>query len=185
MRKRTFAFAAALVIAASAVHFAQTRRQPSTSGYLTPPKAKRLSFTNTTDNGIELWVADTTTGQSKLLTGKERLNGASGDPCDWLKDGVTLLCQFVPSGRGPAPAAPVVPAGPNVQENYGKAAPAPTFEDMIRTAHDEALFEYYFTSQLAMIDTGSGRKTMIGQPGILESVTPSPNDEYILVSRIK
>jgi len=280
MRKRTFAFAAALVIAASAVQFAQTRRQPSTSGYLTPPKAivdildappiptvvvgpdlrtiavlsrrsmptiaelaepiyriagarinpntngrqqrggaiisitlksiadgtekrvtvppnpnignvsfspngKRLSFTNTKDNGIELWVADTTTGQSKLLTGKERLNGASGDPCDWLKDGVTLLCQFVPSGRGPAPDAPVVPAGPNVQENYGKAAPAPTFEDMIKTAHDEALFEYYFTSQLATIDAGSGRKTMVGQPGILESVTPSPNDEYILVSKIK
>ena len=40
MRKRTFAFAAALIIAASAAQFAQTRQQPSaTSGYLMPPQA--------------------------------------------------------------------------------------------------------------------------------------------------
>ena len=54
---------------------------------------------------------------------------------------------------------PVVPAGPTVHENHDKAAPAPTYEDMIRTSHDEALFDYYFTSQLAAIDTTTGRRT--------------------------
>ena len=149
------------------------------------PDAKRLSFTNTKENGIELWVADTTTGQSCLVSGTDRLNGTVGDPVDWLKDGVTLLVQLVTSGRGPAPVEPLVPTGPNVQENHGKAAPTPTFEDMIKTNHDEDLFGYYFTSQLATIDATTGRKTLIGRPGILESVTPSPNGEYILVSRIK
>ncbi|HSB09615.1 MAG TPA: prolyl oligopeptidase family serine peptidase [Blastocatellia bacterium] len=149
------------------------------------PDAKRLSFTNTKPNGIELWVADTSTGQSKLISGTDRLNAAAGDPCDWLKDGVTLLCQLVPAGRGPAPAEPAVPTGPNIQENYGKAAPTATFEDMIKTNHDEDLFDYYFTSQLATIDSATGRKTLIGRPGILENVTPSPSGEYVLVSRIK
>src|SRR6185295_9929946 len=88
-------------------------------------------------------------------------------------------------GRGPAPIEPLVPTGPNIQENYGKAAPTPTFEDMIKSNHDEVLFEYYFTSQLVTIDSATGRKTLVGKPGILESVTPSPNGEYILVSRIK
>jgi dipeptidyl aminopeptidase/acylaminoacyl peptidase len=146
---------------------------------------KRISFTNTKDNGIELWVADTATGQSRLVSGADRLNAAAGDPVDWLKDGVTLLCQLVPAGRGPAPPEPTVPTGPNIQENHGKAAPAATYEDMIKTNHDEDLFEYYFTSQLATIDSTTGRKTLIGRPGILESVTASPNGEYILVSRIK
>jgi dipeptidyl aminopeptidase/acylaminoacyl peptidase len=149
------------------------------------PDSKRLSFTNTKSNGIELWVADVSTGQSKLVSGTDRINSTGGDAVDWLKDGTTLLCQFVPSGRGPAPAEPTVPTGPNIQENYGKAAPAATFEDLIRTGHDEDLFDYYFTSQLAVIDSATGRKTLVGKPGILENVTPSPSGEYILVSRIK
>src|SRR5215510_3975277 len=53
------------------------------------PDGKRLSFTNTKANGIELWVADTTTGQSKLVSGTDRLNATTGDACDWLKDSIT------------------------------------------------------------------------------------------------
>lgn len=155
------------------------------SGVSFSPDGKRLSFNNTKDNGIELWVADVASGQSKLISGTDRLNGTMGDPCDWLKDNVTLLCQLVPTGRGAAPAAPAVPTGPNIQENYGKAAPAPTVQDLLKTEHDEALFDYYFTSQLAAIDSATGRKTLIGRPGILSDATASPSGEYILVTRIK
>ena len=132
-----------------------------------------------------MWVADTATGSAKVVSGADRLNATTGDPCDWLRDNTTLICELVPAGRGPAPQEPTVPTGPNVQENTGKAAPAATFEDMIKTAHDEALFEYYFTSQLAAINIASGKKTPIGSPAIFGSVTPSPSGEYILVSKIK
>jgi dipeptidyl aminopeptidase/acylaminoacyl peptidase len=155
------------------------------SGVSFSPNGKRLSFLNNKENAIELWVADTATGQSRLITATDRLNATGGDPVDWLKDGATILVQLVPAGRGPVPAEPRVPTGPNVQENHGKAAPAATYEDLIKTNHDEDLFEYYFTSQLATIDAATGRKTLIGKPGILENVTPSPNGEYILVSRLK
>jgi dipeptidyl aminopeptidase/acylaminoacyl peptidase len=149
------------------------------------PDAKRLAFTNTKENGIELWVADAATGQSKLASGTDRLNGTSADPCDWLEDNVTLLCQLVPAGRGPAPAEPLVPTGPNIQENHGKAAPAPTVQDLIKTAHDEDLFEYYFTSQLATFDSATGKKTLYGRPGILDNPQMSPNGEHVLVTKLK
>ncbi len=97
----------------------------------------RLSFTNTKDAGIELWIADATTGQARMISGADRLNAAHGDPCDWLHDSATIVCQLVPPDRGPAPAEPLVPAGPTVLENHDRAAPAPTYEDMIRTSHDE------------------------------------------------
>ncbi|MBO0799375.1 MAG: S9 family peptidase, partial [Blastocatellia bacterium] len=158
---------------------------PNIAGVSFSHDGKKLSFTNTRENGIELWVADTATGKSRLISGNERLNGTTGDPCDWLKDGVTLLCRIVPAGRGPAPVAPTVPTGPNIQENYGKAAPAATIEDLIKTDHDEAIFEYYFTSQVATFDSSNGRKTLLGKPGIIESLTASPSGEYLLVSRIK
>ena len=158
---------------------------PNIGGVSFSPDGKRLSFTNTKENGIELWVADTATGVSRLVSGTDRLNGTVGDPVDWLKDGVTLLCQVVPAGRGPVPAEPAVAVSPNIQENRGRAAPAATYEDMIKNTHDEDLFAYYFTSQLVAIDSSSGRKTLIGRPGILENVTPSPNGEYLLISKIK
>src|SRR5262249_26736584 len=148
------------------------------------PDGTHLSFLNTKANGIELWVAEVATGRGKLLSGTDRLNATTGDPCDWLHDNKTLICEMVSSTRGSAPVAPTVPTGPNIQENIGKAAPAPTFEDMIKTVNDEALFEYYFTSQLAAIDTTTGRKTLIGHPAIFDNVTPSPSGEYLLVTKI-
>jgi dipeptidyl aminopeptidase/acylaminoacyl peptidase len=149
------------------------------------PDGSHLSFQNRKDDRIELWVADTTTGRAKLVSGNGRLNATIGDPCDWLRDNATLICELMPAGRGPAPPEPTVPTGPNIQETSGKAAPAATYEDMIKTAHDEALFEYYFTSQLAAINVVSGSKSLIGRPAIFESVTPSPSGEYLLTTKIK
>jgi dipeptidyl aminopeptidase/acylaminoacyl peptidase len=158
--------------------------RPSISNVRFSPNGAHLSFLNRKDDRIELWVADTATGRAKLLSGLDRLNATTGDPCDWLEDSATLICELVPAGRGPAPLARDVPIGPNIQENKGRAAPAPTFEDMLKTAHDEALFEYYFTSQLAAINVNSGRKTLIGRRAIFGIASPSPNGEYLLVSRI-
>jgi dipeptidyl aminopeptidase/acylaminoacyl peptidase len=171
--------------------------QPNISNVRFSPNGMHLSFMNRKNDGIELWVADVATGKAKMITGTDRLNATkmiiaadrpnatAGDPCDWLHDNTTLICELVPAGRGPEPPEPTVPTGPNVQESSGKAAPTATYEDMLKTAHDEALFEYYFTSQLAAIDSATGRKTLIGKPGIFESVTPSPSGEYLLISKIK
>jgi dipeptidyl aminopeptidase/acylaminoacyl peptidase len=149
------------------------------------PDGSRLAFANIKDAGIDLWVADTTSGRARMVSGTDRLNAATGDPCDWLGDNVTLVCQLVPSGRGPAPVVPVVPEGPPTLENRDQAAPAETYEDMIRTPHDEVVFEYYFTSQLAAIDTATGRESRIGRPAVFDEVLPSPNDAYLLASMVK
>src|SRR4029453_6503902 len=124
----------------------------------------------------------TANGSAKaVVSGNDRINATTGDPCDWLRDNVTIVCQLVPAGRGPAPVETAVPQGPNVHENYGKASPAPTYEDLLNDAHDDALFTYYFTSQLAAINPASGAKTSIGQPAIINNATPSPSGQYVLV----
>ena len=71
------------------------------------------------------------------------VNAVLGRPCTWLPDSSGLLCKVVSTQRPPAPAISDVPTGPNVSENLGKATPAPTYEDMLRTPSDEAQFEYY------------------------------------------
>jgi dipeptidyl aminopeptidase/acylaminoacyl peptidase len=83
------------------------------------------------------------------------------------------------------PQPPAAPAGPNIQETHGKAAPVRTYEDLLGSAHDEALFEYYFTSQVASIDPTSGKATPLGQPAIVETLEASPNGQFLLVEKTK
>src|SRR5437867_2026093 len=107
--------------------------QPNVSNVRFSPDGMHLSFLNTKENAVELWIADVATGKAKAVSGTDRLNATTGDPCDWLRDNKTLVCEFVPGGRGQPPAEPNVPLGPNIQESNGKAAPAPTYEDMLKT----------------------------------------------------
>jgi dipeptidyl aminopeptidase/acylaminoacyl peptidase len=148
------------------------------------PDGKKLAFANVRPTGIELWIADATTGQARAVAGGA-LNATFGSPCDWLDSSTELVCTFVPEGRGTAPAAPQVPASPNILEHSGKAAPAATYQDLLETEQDAKLFEHYFTSQLAYVDAGTGRRTNVGRPGIIERATASPDGQYLLVSRLK
>jgi len=147
------------------------------------PLGSRLAFTQTGPTGIELWIADARTGAAKKVT-TPTLNGVWGAPCDWASE-KEMLCQFVVAARGPAPRAAEVPAGPNIQENYGKAAPVSTYEDLLKNAYDEKLFEYYFTSQLALVNVVTGVKAPVGKPGLFEEAAPSPDAKYVLVAREK
>jgi dipeptidyl aminopeptidase/acylaminoacyl peptidase len=148
------------------------------------PDGRRFAFTNLRDTGMELWIGETATGSAKAVT-PAQLNAVFGPPCAWIGDGTSLLCAFTNSGRGPAPAAPEVPAGPNVQESRGRVAPTPTVQDMLTSAHDEAVFEYYGTSQLATVHAASGRRAPIGRPAMYTEFKPSPDGQYLLVARIK
>jgi dipeptidyl aminopeptidase/acylaminoacyl peptidase len=145
------------------------------------PDGRRFTFTNTTQNSIDLYIGETATGQNRQVEGA--LNGLNGS-CGWTDDGSGLLCGFVPSNRGPVPPAPKAPTGPNIQENYGNTGPVRTYQDLLTSAHDEDLFEYYFTTQLAFVDAATGQRTPIGRPGMVMG-TLSPNAEYILVRKVK
>lgn len=166
------------------------------SGVRWSPDGTRFAFTNTTAAGIELWVADTT-GKAHRVEGV-RVNsvmpggfgggGRGGAPVvndvQWLPGGKGLLVETVKANRGASPALPLVPTGPHVQESLGGAAPVVTHEDMLQNPHDENLFEYYATSQLATVDLASGAVRPIGRPGIIASVRISPDGKSLLVTTI-
>ncbi len=146
------------------------------------PDGKRLFFTNTRDTRVDVYIVDTATARTRLV---DAAVNTLADPCDWLDDSSALLCRFVPAPRPAAPAEPRVPSGPNIQENYGKPGPVPTFEDMLKSAHDEDLFQYYFTTQLALVDAATGRRTPVGKPAMFADTSVSPNGQYILVEKVK
>ncbi|HEV7787365.1 MAG TPA: S9 family peptidase, partial [Thermoanaerobaculia bacterium] len=145
------------------------------------PDGVRFAFTHTGADGIELWVAEVATGQARRL-GLAQLNLAAGTSPQWLQDG-SLVATLVVPGQGPEPPAPAVPSGPILQENRGKTAPARTYQDLLKSAYDETLFEYYLTSQVAII-AADGQVTPLGKPGLILSVSPSPDGRYLLVSSV-
>jgi dipeptidyl aminopeptidase/acylaminoacyl peptidase len=146
------------------------------------PDGQWISFTNTTDDGIELWAAGVATGTAKRLTGAHvNLTMVRGPV--WMPDSRTIVVPLVPDGRGAAPVESKVPTGPVIQENIGKTAPAPTYQDLLKTPYDASLFEYYATGQLVAV-TVDGAMSKIGTPGIIGDVSPSPNGSFLLVETV-
>ncbi|HVE79203.1 MAG TPA: prolyl oligopeptidase family serine peptidase, partial [Gemmatimonadaceae bacterium] len=145
------------------------------------PDGRRVAFAALAGDSIAaaaLWVADAPTGAARRL-GDVTLNGAAGAPCRWLGNDA-LVCRALPGGRGPAPVAPTIPAGPIVQETEGAAAPNRTYQDLLQSPHDEALFDHYFTSQVVVIGL-DGAARPLGKPGVHVTAEPSPDGRYLLV----
>lgn len=140
-----------------------------------------FAFTNTTATGMELWIGDTT-GKTHKVEGVA-VNGVMPGNVQWMPGDKNLLVETVRANRGAAPREPV-PTGPHAQESLGGGAPAPTLEDMLASPHDEDLFVFYATSQLAVVDIDTGKTTPVGKPGIVASVEISPNGKDLLVSTI-
>lgn len=147
------------------------------------PDESKIAFTNNTDSGIELWIADFKDKSAKKLT-PLYLNATYGNTFAWAPDGKSILAKFVDENRGKAPEALAAPTGPIVQENSGKAAPSRTYQDLLKNPYHESLFDYYFTATLKHVNL-EGKVTDFAGPAVIRSFEFSPNGDYLLVETIK
>ncbi|MES2306701.1 MAG: prolyl oligopeptidase family serine peptidase [Gemmatimonadota bacterium] len=145
------------------------------------PDGAKFTFTQTSDQGISLFLGDTT-GQVRRLTGPV-LNLAHGAACDWLDGGARLLCATIPAGRGAPPVRPNTPTSAITQETEGKGVPAPTYEDLLKDPTDESMFEYYFATQYLVVEL-DGKMAPFGKAGLVTSVNASPDDQWFLVTTV-
>lgn len=148
------------------------------------PDGKRIAFAVDVTDGVQLWVADATTGKSKRL-GNFYLNDMLGSSFLWMEDSDRICVRTIPAGRGPAPSATVVPTGPAIEETSGKVSQVMTYQDLLKNEHDEFLFEYYGTSQLLIISANSGKSQLLGNPGLYTSMSWSPDERYVLVTQLR
>ncbi len=144
------------------------------------PDDKKIAFTHTTASRIDLYVIDVATQKATKIN-KTALNVITGGAI-WF-DNNTLLYRTALKPATAAPPKPAMPKGPTVQENYGKASPRPTFQDLIKSPYDEELFAFYASSQL--VKNSNGAETKIGQPAIYGSISVSPDKKFLLIRKIK
>jgi dipeptidyl aminopeptidase/acylaminoacyl peptidase len=147
------------------------------------PDGTAIALLRYVEGGVELWSVDVKAGTAKALT-PAVVNAVLGG-ADWMPDSRRLVVTLVPEGRGPAPVAPRVPIGPEIQVAGGKEAKVATYQDLLKNSFDEVLFDFYATSQTAIVDAATGEVRKVGKPGIFDGISVSPAMDHILVERIK
>ena len=149
------------------------------------PDEKKIAFTNTIDNGVELWVLDFESKAAKKLT-DANLNANIGRPFIWLDDSKSLLVKKIPTDRKSLiNSAITVPTGPTISvSEEGKKAQNRTYQDLLKNKNDEFNFEQLASSELYKVST-NGTNTLWKSKNMYKSMSLSPNGELIMLNTIK
>ena len=115
---------------------------------------KRFAFRNTSRDAVELWIGDAATAQ----VAPPRQRAAQSD----ARQHAAVDARPEDAAREARPRRSRAAAGrrrsrrsgPSIQETIGEKGESSTYEtrDTLTSKHDEDLFDYYATSQLALVD---------------------------------
>ena len=143
---------------------------------------QRFALTVIYPDRIELWIGSVDGKMNRIED--MALNPLMGNAVAWLPDQKRLLVRHIPH-RGQAPEPPVIPVGPEIFEGMGASARS-TYEarNLLETAHDDALFDYYTSSELAIIDPATGKVNVVGEPAPYITAEFSPDGKYLLIERL-
>ncbi len=148
------------------------------------PDEKYMAFTNTTSNGVELWVVEVKKGQLTKLT-SDNLNANMGRPMVWKPSSDGLIVKVLPEGKKPLiDKSKAVPTGPIISENAGEKAQNRTYQDLLKDAADEFNFEQLALSDLKNVDL-NGNVSDFKSTGMYRGVSFSPDGTYLMVTEIK
>lgn len=144
------------------------------------PSQTKFAFSHTTTNAIDLYEVEIATATAKKVN-RRALNLIMGDYS--YADDATLVYNVAIASPADAPAKPLAPVGPVVQQNLGKAAPSRTYQDLIKSPYDEQLFAFFATSQL--VENTNGTEKNIGAPAIYLDASLSPDKQYYLMETVR
>ncbi len=148
------------------------------------PNEKKIAFTNTVANGIELWTIDVATASAKKLT-NAILNANFGTPYSWMSDNETLLICVLPKNR-PAliDSKKDLPKGPTVSTSDGSKSQNRTYPDLLKNKTDEANFETLMSSELYKVNL-SGKLDFFMGSNLYAGTTFSPDGNYLMVTTVQ
>ncbi|MFX1265351.1 MAG: alpha/beta hydrolase family protein [Promethearchaeota archaeon] len=141
---------------------------------------QRFALTTRHADHMGLWVGSVEGDLTKIEN--VAVNPLLGAGVRWLPDQQRLLVRRIPK-RGPPSKPPSIPVGPKILEGMGAKARS-TYEarNLLETAHDDALFEYYATSELAVVNPVNGDIKTLGEPAVYTTADFSPDGSFLLVA---
>ncbi|HCQ76493.1 MAG TPA: S9 family peptidase [Leeuwenhoekiella sp.] len=147
------------------------------------PDESKMAFTNTIEDGVQVWVLDLETATAKRVT-EAFVNANMGNPISWFKDGERLLVNMLPATRKElVNTAEAVPTGPTISTSDGSKAQNRTYQDLLQNPNDVFNFEQLATSALVKVNL-DGTSTLWKDAAMYSDVSFSPDGNYIMTSTI-
>ncbi len=148
------------------------------------PDEKKVAFTNTTGNAVELWILDLATNTAKKIS-KQPLNANLGSPFVWMADSQRLIVKQIPANRSELiDEMKNLPTGPIVSNSDGKVSQNRTYQDLLKNPQDEANFETLAKSELIKLNI-DGTAEKFKSAEIYTSMNFSPDGNYLMLTTIQ
>jgi dipeptidyl aminopeptidase/acylaminoacyl peptidase len=143
------------------------------------PNGRQLVLSLDARDGVEIWLADTTSGAARKLE-KQYLNDSLvRDPFQWSADSQTVF--IATRAKFQDALKPAELDAVTIEEAEGTRVPARTYAYLLRTAQDQKLFQRVAEVQLVGVDTRSLKIKKLGPALPLQSFALAPNGEHILL----
>ena len=140
----------------------------------------KFAFTQSNADGVDLYVVGVADGKAVKIN-KTKLNTIMTGGFRWVGND-KILYKIAPNADRKMADRPIVPNGPVIQQNLGKAVASRTYQDLIKSTYDEEWFSYLATGQLVLNDMQAEK--LLGTPAVYKSYSVSPDKRFILVETI-
>ncbi|WP_027391714.1 alpha/beta hydrolase family protein [Aquimarina latercula] len=158
--------------------------KPRISNISWSPNQTKAAFTNTSGNGVELWILDIKNNKANKIT-DATLNANIGSPFRWFKDDSSLLVKFLPNKKKDLiNVDEAIPSGPTISISEGTKAQNRTYQDLLKNPNDEYNFEQLATSEIFKVNL-DGTKKSWSKTGMIRNYSFSPDGNYVMVTEIK
>ncbi len=143
------------------------------------PDGRTLAALSVADGPARLVLFDIERQKERRLD--TPVNAAWGDPCTWVANDL-LVCRVYPKECGALP--PAHPA-PTLVEHGGGKAQTRTYINLLDNAYEDALFEHYFTIEIARVGLDGKARRVPSTRGLLATVEPSPTGAFAMTTRLQ
>ncbi|MFY8274658.1 prolyl oligopeptidase family serine peptidase [Pseudoalteromonas sp. SSDWG2] len=145
--------------------------------------SRYFSFVYETPKAATLWLYDLKTRQLKQLSDYALNSVITATPYYWMPDAGGLIINHAVNMGKEQPQDNASTVVPVIQQTTGEKAPARTYQNLLTSPHDEALFAFYGQGQLMRVSL-DGRATAIGKPALFSNFSISPDSNNILVASL-
>ncbi len=156
---------------------------PKISNINWSPDQKNVAFTNTSDNGVQLWILNMDTKSSKKILNLS-LNANIGDVINWMSNSEILVKVIPDSKEDLLDQNIIIPLGPTVSSNNGENAQNRTYQDLLKNKTDEFNFKQLTTSVLYKVDINGNNEKWL-EEDIYTSISPSPDGNFVLINTLR
>jgi len=147
------------------------------------PDENKIAMSNTTEDGVEIWVLDIKTLNAKKIF-NSNANATMGNVIRWINNRELIIKSLPDDVKPLINTISSVPTGPTITENQGSKAQNRTYQDLLKNPNDIHNFKQLSQSELLKINIDGGFEKWLPAK-MYKNIQLSPNGKLLLIDFIK